>query len=125
MSSAPLRHTDRLGAFASGLCALHCALSATLPSLLAALGLGALLDHEAEHAFIGAALLLAGLSVVLGWKRRSQSNNAILLGGMALLLASAFVEENLSELGGTALSIVAGITLITGHLRSLKGASES
>ena len=40
--------TDRFGAVASSLCALHCAICAILPALFAALGVGFLLTHEAE-----------------------------------------------------------------------------
>ena len=39
---------DGLGKFASGLCAVHCALCAFLPGLFALIGLEILVGHEAE-----------------------------------------------------------------------------
>ena len=48
MSESPSIWTDRFGAVASSLCALHCAVCALLPTIFAVLGVGFLLTHEAE-----------------------------------------------------------------------------
>ena len=86
---------DRLGVFASSLCAAHCGLSALLPAAFGALGLGALLGHEAEWVFTLIAVTLGLGALVVGWRRhRSRLAAAILLLGVLGLLASRVVESS-------------------------------
>ncbi len=84
---------DRLGMIASSLCAVHCAVCALLPAALGALGLGALLGHEAEWVFTLIAIGFAAGALALGWRRhRSLRVAGLLLVGMIGLLASRGIE---------------------------------
>lgn len=84
---------DRIGAVASSLCAVHCALVALLPAALGALGLGALLGHEAEWVFTLIAVAFAGGALFLGWRRhRSSLVAGLLVLGIVGLLASRGIE---------------------------------
>ncbi|TPV92355.1 MAG: MerC domain-containing protein [Myxococcales bacterium FL481] len=85
---------DRLGAVASGVCAVHCAICALLPAALGALGLGFLLGGPAEWAFTVVAVSFAGGALTLGWRRHRSRPVAVLLGlGMAGLIASRGLES--------------------------------
>ena len=69
---------DKFGAFASTLCAIHCAFCAILPALLASGALGAgflverkkwvdvLVGHEAEWVFTLVAVAFAGIALIFG-----------------------------------------------------------
>lgn len=110
---------DRAGIVASSLCALHCALSALLPGLFSALGLAALLGHEAEWAFTIVAMVCALGALALGWRRhRSPAIAAVLVLGAGGLLAGRLVEEA----GGPGgwIAIGAGLVLVAGHIASIR-----
>ncbi len=112
---------DRFGALASGLCALHCAITALLPSILATLGLSALLGHHAEWGFTLVAASLAFLALVLSWRRYQSLGAVVLLGtGIFGLFLARFLEEAEVHGLGTGLSIFAGVLLISGHVLNLR-----
>ena len=121
---------DRLGVFMSGVCAVHCALTALLPGLLTALGLGALLSHEAEWAFTVAAIVFAVSALVYGLRaHRSKWVPAVLAVGVVGLLASRFIEEAGAHSAGTVVGVAAGLALVVGHVSNLctmrRGRAES
>ncbi len=139
---------DRIGAVASSLCAVHCAICALLPAAFGALGVGALLGQEAEWIFTLVAIGFAAGALVLGWRRhRSVGVATLLVIGMMGLLASRGIEaghehgqhhgdtqahehhaqraehhEPGSVRGavGVAVGVVAGLSLLTGHLLNLR-----
>ena len=85
--------TDRFGAVASSLCAVHCALCALLPAAFAALGLGFLLSHEAEWLLTLVAVLFGGVALNLAWRtHRSSRVLGLLFLGVLGLLASRGIE---------------------------------
>ena len=85
---------DRLGTFASSICAIHCGLSAFLPSLFAVLGMSFLVGHEAEWGFTLVAVAFALGAMFLGWQRhRSPQIAALFAVGIIGLLGSRFLEE--------------------------------
>ena len=89
----PNETVDRIGAIASSLCAVHCAVVALLPAVLGSLGLGALLGHEAEWVFTIIAIAFAAGAAILGWRRhKSNAVLAILAIGIVGLLASRGIE---------------------------------
>lgn len=58
-----------------------------------ALGLGALLGHEAEWVFTATAIVFGASALVLGWRRHRSARVAALLGlGIVGLLASRGIE---------------------------------
>lgn len=139
---------DRVGALASTVCALHCAVCALLPVAFGALGLGFLLGHEAEWVFTLIAIVFATAALTAGWRRhRSRGVALLLLVGIAGLLVSRGVEEageshadgghghanaldhdhdhdqadgGAGHLVGTVVGVVAGLSLLAGHLLSLR-----
>lgn len=146
MTSQPNRRIDQLGAFASGLCAVHCAICALLPAAFAALGLGMLLGHEAEWLFTLVAVSFATGALILGWRRHRSSRVAVLLTlGIVGLLGSRVLEMGEEHHGehheqhghghheeahgeapsalhaaGTFVGVVAGGVLIAGHLLNIR-----
>jgi hypothetical protein len=84
---------DRFGMVASSLCALHCAVCALLPAAFGALGLGMLLNQEAEWAFTIIAITFALGALVFGWRQnRSYAVAGLLSLGIVGLLASRGLE---------------------------------
>ena len=84
---------DRIGAVASTLCAVHCALCALLPAAFTALGLGFLVGHETEWLFTLVAVGFAFGALILGWRQHSSVKVAGLLAvGIIGLLASRAIE---------------------------------
>lgn len=85
---------DKLGKFASGLCALHCGLSAFLPGLFAMVGLEMLMGHEAEWVFTIIAVIFALGAMLIGWqKHRTPLIAGLFAVGIIGLLGSRFLEE--------------------------------
>lgn len=114
------QYVDRLGALASTLCAVHCALSASLPEVLAAFGLGALLGHEVEWVFTLLAIGIATAALLWGWQKHRSPRVASALGtGIVALLLARLLEAALVAPLGMMLSVVAGLTLVVGHLSSI------
>lgn len=142
--------TDRLGALASGLCAIHCAACALLPAAFGALGLGFLLGHEAEWIFTLTAVAFATGASLLGWRRyRAWLPLICLLLGVAGLFISRSLESAGAEgashahaaahhhadeaeadhEGGHALGagigVLAGLLILSGHLLNLRASRAS
>lgn len=93
MSKSSNELTDRFGAVASSLCAIHCAICALLPVAFAALGLGVLLSHEAEWLLTIVAVLFGGAALNLAWRtHRSKRVTGLLVLGIVGLLASRGLE---------------------------------
>ena len=84
---------DRVGAVASGLCAVHCALCAFAPIVFGALGLGVLLSHEAEWALTLFAVAFGIGALLLSWRRDgSKLVASLLVLGIVGLLGARFME---------------------------------
>ena len=84
---------DRLGAFASTACALHCVVCALLPATFATLGLGFLVSHETEWLLTGLAVSFAVCALFFGWRRhRNMRVIGLLSIGMIGLLAARNIE---------------------------------
>jgi hypothetical protein len=84
---------DGYGAFASTICALHCAACALLPATLTTLGLVFLIGHETEWLLTVIAVLFASAALVLSW--RSHRNVLIIRWlslGIAGLLSARVLE---------------------------------
>lgn len=119
-------NVDRFGTLASAACTVHCVLSAILPEALATLGLGALLGLGSEWVFTLVALGVATAALLLGWRRHRSGRVASLLGaGMAALLIARWLEDSIGESAGTALSVLAGLTLVAGHLSNMSASRRS
>ena len=112
---------DKAGAVCSTVCAVHCAATAALPGVVAALGLGAMVAPALEWGFTVVAILLATTALVLGWRRhRLLWVSAILVAGIAGLATGRLLETAHVHGAGMALSIGAGLTLAVGHIISIR-----
>jgi hypothetical protein len=118
---------DRLGATASFLCAVHCALLPAVIALLPALGVGFLADHGFEQGFIVFASVLAVTTAVIGFRRHRRFRAFwFLVPGVALLIVGVLVDLEhattthaiLVSIGGTlvALAHLANLRLAHGHV---------
>ena len=84
---------DRVGAVASTLCAVHCALCALLPAAFGALGVGFLLGQGAELAFTLVAIGFALVALVMGWRTHGSTGVLVLMvAGITGLIASRGLE---------------------------------
>jgi hypothetical protein len=109
---------DRLGITATSICALHCILLPVLLPVLSLFGLEFLADHEAEHMFLFATLILGSIALFSGFKRYHRKLYPfflLFLGGFVYWHKHS-VEESLEPL-----MIIVGAALLVGaHLVNLK-----
>ena len=116
-----LRITDRVGAAASFVCAVHCALLPLVIALLPAIGLGILANHAFERAFIAFAALLAVVSLVTGYRRHRRFRAFwFLLPGVALMLAGLAVDFDARPTWHAVLVSVGGTLVALSHLANLR-----
>ena len=119
---------DRVGATASFLCAIHCAL---LPFVLAALpllGLEFLADHRFERGFVIFACALALIALIRGFRRHQHPLPLMLaIPGLTLMLLGVTWGDSLSPILHSALVTSGGLLLASAHFvnlhRSRHGAS--
>lgn len=112
---------DRIGATASFLCAIHCAL---LPFVLAALplvGLEFLADHRFERGFVMFACALAVVALIRGFRRHQQPLPLLLaIPGLALLLLGVTAAEHYSIILHSVLVTCGGLLLASAHFVNLR-----
>lgn len=118
------RVADRVGATASFLCAVHCALLPLLIAVLPALGLGFLADHGFERGFVLFAVILAFSTMLAGFRRHHHLRAFwFLIPGALLLLTGVLIDlEHTGPLhavllasGGTLVALAHLINLRLGH----------
>lgn len=116
------RLADRVGATASFLCAIHCAVLPFVLAALPAFGLGFLADHGFERGFILGASVLALGTVIHGYRRhRVRRALALLLPGLLLLWIGGFVMDSHTTLVWHALLVALGGSCIAAaHLTNLR-----
>ena len=84
---------DQVGTVTSSLCALHCLICALLPAAFGALGLGFLLNQNAELLLTVVAVVIALAAVIQGWKAKgSYLSLGFLAFGIVALLTSRVLE---------------------------------
>lgn len=109
---------DRLGITATSLCALHCILLPVLLPSLSLLGLGFIGDHEAEHWFLLATLILGSIALFSGFKRYHRKIYPfylLFLGGF-IYWHKHSVEESMQPV----MVVVGAALLVAAHLVNLK-----
>jgi hypothetical protein len=115
------RAADRLGATASFLCAIHCALLPFVLALLPFVGLSFLADHRFERGFVMFACALALLALVRGY-RRHQGPLPLMLAtpGLALLLLGVTFAEHYSIILHSVLVTCGGLLVASAHFVNLR-----
>jgi hypothetical protein len=111
---------DRLGATASFLCAVHCALLPFVIALLPLIGLGFLADHRFERVFVACAAALASVTILTAWRRHRRLHALFLLvPGIALLLTGIVIDISAHEWMHTALVVCGGVLVASAHVVNL------
>ena len=112
---------DRAGAACSTVCAVHCAFTAAIPSALAALGLGALMNPTFEWVFTIVAILIATIALVVGWrKHRVIWIGLVFVIGIVGLGVSRILESAEIHGVGPLVGVLSGIALVVGHVASIR-----
>lgn len=107
---------DKVGATASLVCAMHCALMPLVVTLLPLLGLAFLADERVEWALVGFSAAIGIISLCWGYRvHRSRRALAILAVGLGLLAAGRIAERR-EEPWGVALVVAGGVGVAASHL---------
>lgn len=108
---------DRLGGLASLTCAIHCAVLAFAPAVIALLGMEILASEAFEWVFLSAAVLFAAVAAFVGF--RAHRSPWILIGfgaGVTLLICARMVEMFSLFEGGSIIAILGGGVLVGFHM---------
>lgn len=121
----PLRHRrflDRIGAFGSLLCAIHCALLPLLIALLPTLGVAGWFDDSFELAFVVFATLLGLFSVAWGYRRHHAVRALSLLapGLLVLWLGVLYAPLHHSVVPHAIVMTLGGTLVGLAHLANLR-----
>lgn len=113
---------DRVGATASFLCAVHCAVLPFVLTLLPFLGLGFLADHRFERIFVACAALLAAIALVSGYRRHRQRLPLFLVTpGVALLLTGVLIVDlDTQPMLHASLVTCGGLLVASAHVFNLR-----
>lgn len=117
--------TDKAGAFASFLCAIHCAAVGLAAGILPFIGLTFLHEPWVEATFFGMAIFFGIWATVRGYRLHKTWWTGLLFGvGLILITVGHLAAENSSihnlELVGHLLSATGGLTLVAFHVFNAK-----
>jgi hypothetical protein len=111
---------DRVGAAASRLCAVHCALLPFVLALLPLIGLGFLAGHTFERVFVACAAALASASILTAYRRHRRPQALFLMvPGIALLLVGIVVNLDVHVVVHTACVVTGGVLVASAHAANL------
>lgn len=111
---------DRVGATASMLCAVHCALLPFVLALLPLIGLEFLAGHTFERIFVACAAALACASLLTAYRRHRRPQALFLMvPGIALLLLGIMVNLDLHVVVHTACVVTGGVLVASAHVTNL------
>lgn len=113
---------DRLGATASFLCAIHCALLPFVIALLPLVGLEFLADHDFERGFVLFAAALATTTLVTGHRKHARRLPLMLaLPGVLLLVLGVTVVDLQSQTALHSVMVTCGGLLVaSAHIINLR-----
>jgi hypothetical protein len=113
-------HGDRLdtaGAFASFLCAIHCAIVPFVITILPLIGLGFLASRPVEWGLIAASATIGTFSLCLGFREHGSRRVFAFLGiALTLLVAGRIFEEHQFGIWGPILMVAGGFTMAGTHV---------
>jgi hypothetical protein len=111
---------DKVGAWASALCAVHCALTGVALGLLSVVGLGFLGSHVAEGVFISVAVVLGTVAIVHGLRKHGSIVPALIFVlGLGFITVSHFAFHHHGPMG-TLFSVLGGLSLVAFHIVNLR-----
>ena len=117
---------DKVGAFASAACAVHCLLSGLALGLLSVLGMGFIGSTTTDIVFLTVTLSVASIAIFTGIRRHKSLKPAMIFaGGVAAIIVSHFVLDHDSKdlptrILTTTLAVAGGILLVTFHVVNLR-----
>lgn len=108
-------NVDRIGAYASAICAVHCVLTGVALGLLSVLGLDFIGSPVTEAMFFLTAVVVGSWALIHGMrKHRSAVPGSVFVIGMGCLLVSHFAFGH-GTAGGTIFSVLGGLSLLAFH----------
>ena len=111
---------DRVGATASLLCAVHCALLPFVLALLPLIGLEFLAGHAFERIFVACAAVLASASILTAYRRHRKPHALFLMvPGIALLLSGVAVDIGAHVTLHTVAVVCGGVLVASAHATNL------
>jgi MerC mercury resistance protein len=111
---------DRVGATASLLCAVHCALLPFVLAVLPLIGLGFLAGHTFERIFVASAATLATASIVTAYRRHRKPHALFLMvPGIALLLSGVAIDIGHHVALHTIAVVTGGVLVASAHVTNL------
>jgi hypothetical protein len=111
---------DRIGAAASLLCAVHCALLPFVLALLPLIGLEFLAGHTFERVFVTCAATLASVSILVAYRRHRRPHALFLMvPGIALLLFGVAINLDVHVLLHTTSVVTGGVLVASAHVTNL------
>ena len=117
---------DKVGAFASAACAVHCLLSGVALGLLSVVGLGFIGSVTTDIVFMVVTLSVAGLAIFSGLrKHHSLLPAGIFAVGLLAIVLSHFILKSPGDTRPesplvTTLSVLGGLCLVTFHVVNLR-----
>jgi hypothetical protein len=112
---------DRLGATASFLCAIHCAVLPFVLALLPFIGLQFLADHRFERGFVFFACSLALFALITGFRRHQRALPLMLaIPGLLLLIFGVTYAEGYSLTLHAILVTCGGLLVASSHFVNLR-----
>jgi hypothetical protein len=121
---------DKVGAYASAICAVHCLLTGVALGLLSIIGLGFIGSVPAEIGFISVAVLVGSWAIVHGIRKHHSLIPALIfVMGLTFIALSHFafphhhsVNEppTLGHTFSTIFAVLGGLSLVSFHLVNLR-----
>ena len=114
--SRPSDNLDKVGATASFLCAIHCAIMPFVLTMLPLVGLSFLASEPVEWALLAFSAILGTLSLCVGFREhRSRRVFAFLGIALALLVAGRIFHESYEGWWGPVFMVAGGFTMMGAH----------
>jgi hypothetical protein len=111
---------DRLGTWASAICAVHCVLTGFAVGLLSVVGLSFVGSPLAEAIFIFAAVLLGSIAVYHGHRKHHSLLPAVIFVlGLGFIVVAHLAFEH-HDPGSTLFSVLGGSSLIAFHYTNMR-----
>jgi hypothetical protein len=128
MSPSPrvLNKADRVGFFASLICAAHCALLPVVLALLPAFGVAGALNEHFEELFAVFATVLGSVALIVGYRRHRALHALVLLvPGLLIIWFGVLYPPLHHSILGHALTMTTGGALVAlAHLANLRLSRE-
>jgi hypothetical protein len=121
---------DRVGAYASTICAVHCLITGVALGLLSFAGLGFLGSTTTDIAFLSVAVGIASIAIVHGMRKHHSYRPALIfVAGLVSVVLGHFVLKHEHKAGGelhledilsTVFSVTGGLCFVLFHIVNLR-----